>query len=176
MFNRVMRCAAGLLVLVAASWPAWAEESPIRFVSGPFAGVAAKEAKHTEDMASEGSGTVRTDSAAFSTRQLFAHVEWARLPGGYRWRDSDRIASLSQWVQRALKATAFTVVRGDSTSVNGYRAQYRIITLTGADERCGVFDLQRANHLIQGVVCGVGGEVPLMAVLQGLSIDNVIGP
>jgi hypothetical protein len=175
MFNRMMRCVA-LLVFAAASWPAWAEESPISFVSGPLAGVAARDAKHTEEMASEGAGIVRIDTAGFSTRQLFAHVEWARLPGGYRWQDSDRIASLSRWVQGALKATAFTVVRGDSSTVNGYRAQYRIITLTGADERCGVFDLHRANHLIQGVVCGVGGEVPLMAVLEGLSINNVIGP
>lgn len=176
MFNRVMRCATGLLVLAAASWPAQAEESPISFVSGPFAGAAAEDAKHTESMASEGSGTVRMDVATFSTRQYVAHVEWARLPGGYHWQDDNRVASLSRWVQSAFKATAFTVVRGDNTSVNGYRAQYRIIALTGADERCGVFDLHRGSNLIQGAICGVGGEVPLLAALEGLSIDNVIEP
>ena len=51
-----------------------------------------------------------------------------------------------------------------------------MISLTGASERCGVFDLQRRSHLIQGLVCAAGGEAPLMAVLQGLSIDNVIEP
>ncbi|WP_155888915.1 hypothetical protein [Inquilinus limosus] len=177
MLNRLMRCTAGILVAAAFSGPAWAEDSPIRFVSGPLAGVAAENAKHNERMASEGSGTVRSDTATFSTKELFAFVDWARLPGGYHWRDSDRIGSLSRWVQEAFKATGFTVVRGDRTTVNGYLAQYRIITLTGSGERCGVFDLERANHLIQGGVCAVnGGDVPLMAVIQGLSIDNVIGP
>lgn len=177
MIHRMMRRAAGVLVVAALSWPALAEDSPISFVSGPLAGVAAENAKHTERQASEGSGTVRTDTATFETGQLFAFVDWSRLPGGYHWGASDRIASLSSWVQRVFKATSFTVVRGDRTSVNGYLTQYRIITLTGSGERCGVFDLQRTNHLIQGAVCAPnGGEVPLLTVLQGLSIDNVIGP
>lgn len=177
MFNRVMRCAAGLLMLAAASGLARAEESPISFVSGPFAGIAAEEPEHTERMASEGSGTVREDTAMFSKGDLFAFVAWSRLPGGYHWQDSDRLPSMSRTAQRAFKATGFTVVRGDRVTVNGYLAQYRIINLTGGSgERCGVFDLNRANHLILGTVCAATGDVPMMAVLQGLSIDNVIGP
>ena len=78
--------------------------------------------------------------------------------------------------QRVFKASGFTVLRGDQTSLNGYRMRYRMISLTGSGERCGVFDLQRRSHLIQGLVCAASGEAPLMAVLQGLSIDNVIGP
>ncbi|MFE0758871.1 hypothetical protein ACFW16_33245 [Inquilinus sp. NPDC058860] len=174
MFNRMMRCA--LLVLAAASWPAWAEESPIGFVSGPLAGVPAENAKHIEEQAADGGGIVRVDTATFSTRNLLAYVDWSRLPGGYSWRDTDRLPSLSQMAQRVYKATGFTVVRGDQTTVNGYRARYRVISLTGSGERCGVFDLQRRSHLIQGVVCAAAGEVPLMAALEGLSIDNVIGP
>ncbi|MGO1074730.1 hypothetical protein [Inquilinus sp. CA228] len=176
MFNRVMRCAAWLLVLVAASGPARAEESPIGFVSGPLAGVAAENTKHIEEQAADGGGIVRVDTATFSTRELLAYVDWSRLPGGYTWRDTDRLPSLSEMAQRVFKASGFTVLRGDQTSLNGYRVRYRMISLTGAGERCGVFDLQRRSHLIQGVVCAASGEAPLMAVLQGLSIDNVIGP
>ncbi|MBW8728701.1 MAG: hypothetical protein JF625_26585 [Inquilinus limosus] len=177
MIHRLMRCAAGVLVVAAMSWPALAEDSPIGFVSGPLAGAAARNAKHTEEQASDGGGIVRTDTATFSTRGLVVSVDWARLPGGYHWRDTDRIAGLSQSVQRWLKATGFTVVRGDRTSVNSFLTQYRIISLSGTGARCGVFDMSRTNHLIQGAVCAPnGGEVPLLAVLQGLSINNVIGP
>ena len=176
MFNRVMRRAAGIFVLAALSWPALAEDSPISFVSGPLAGVVAENAKHIEVQEADGGGTVRADRATFSTRDLLAYVDWSRLPGGYTWRDSDRLPSLSEMAQRVFKASGFTVLRGDQTSLNGYRMRYRMISLTGAGERCGVFDLQRRSHLIQGVVCAASGEAPLMAVLQGLSIDNVIGP
>ncbi|MGF6230936.1 hypothetical protein QFZ27_004891 [Inquilinus ginsengisoli] len=176
MFNRAMWCAAGLLMLAAASGLARAEESPISFVSGPLAGVAAENTKHIEEQAADGGGIVRVDTATFSTRELLAYVDWSRLPGGYSWRDSDSLPSLSRMAQRVFKATGFTVVRGDQTSLNGYRLRYRIISLTGASERCGVFDLQRRSHLIQGVVCTTAGEAPLMTVLQGLSINNVIGP
>lgn len=177
MIHRMLRCAAGALVLAALSWPALAEESPIDFVSGPLAGAAARNAKHSEAQASEGSGVVRTDTATFEAGGLFAFVDWSRLPGGYHWRSSDRIGSLTTWLQEALKATGFSVLRGDRTTVNGYLTQYRIVSLTGSNDRCGVFDMQRANHLIQGAVCVPNGaDVPVMAVLQGLSIDNVIGP
>lgn len=178
MFDRMLRCALGVFAMAALSWPALAEDSPISFVSGPLAGMAAHNPKHTEEQASDGGGIVRSDTAVFEARgALFAHVDWSRLPGGYRWRDTDRVNGISQSVQRWLKATGFTVVRGDSTSVNSFLTRYRIITLTGSGERCGVFDMQRANHLIQGAVCAPnGGEVPLLTVLQGLSIHNVIGP
>ena len=176
MFNRVMQWAAGLLVLVAASGSVRAEESPISFVSGPLAGVVAEDPKHIEEQAADGGGIVRVDTAIFSTRELLAYVDWSRLPGGYTWRDTDRLPSLSGMAQRVFKASGFTVLRGDQTSLNGYRVRYRMISLTGAGERCGVFDLQRRSHLIQGLVCAASGEAPLMAVLQGLSIDNVIGP
>lgn len=177
MIKRMMRCAAGIAVLAALSGPALAEESPISFVSGPLAGVAAENPKHEEEQASEGSGTVRSDTATFETRGLFAFVDWSRLPGGYHWRSTDRVVTLSRWLQRAFKASGFTVVRGDRTTVNGYLTQYRILTLDGTGQRCGVFDMERANHLIQGAVCAPnGGEVPLLTVLQGLSINNVIGP
>lgn len=176
MFDRVMRFAAGFLVLVAASGPARAEESPISFVSGPLAGVAAENTKHIEQQEADGAGTVRADRATFSTRELLAYVDWSRLPGGYRWRDTDRLPGLSEMAQRVFDATGFTVLRSDEASVNGYRMRYRIVSLTGSGKRCGVFDLQRRSHLIQGLVCTAAGEVPLMAVLQGLSIDNVIGP
>ncbi|MGK9235731.1 hypothetical protein KXS07_28720 [Inquilinus limosus] len=176
MFNRVMRCAVGLLVLAAACGPARAEDSPIGFVSGPLAGVPAENVKHIEEQAADGGGIVRVDTATFSTRDLLAYVDWSRLPGGYSWRDTDRLPSLSEMARRVFKASGFTVVRGDQTSLNGYRMRYRIISLTGASERCGIFDLQRRSHLIQGVVCSAAGEVPLMATLEGLSINNVIGP
>ncbi|MGK9166091.1 hypothetical protein KXR53_07325 [Inquilinus limosus] len=176
MFYRMMRCFVGILVLVAMCRPALAEDSPIRFVSGPLAGVAAENPKHIEVQAADGGGIIRADSATFSTRDLLAYVEWSRLPGGYSWRDTDRLPSLSEMAQRVFKASGFTVVRGDQTSVNGYRMRYRIIRLTGSGESCGAFDLQRRSHLIEGVVCRASGEVPLMTVIEGLSIDNVIGP
>ncbi|TSD87968.1 hypothetical protein FFK22_015080 [Mycobacterium sp. KBS0706] len=138
--------------------------------------VAAEDAKHIEVQEADGGGIVRADRAVFSTRELLAYVDWSRLPGGYTWRDSDRLPSLSEMAQRVFKASGFTVLRGDQTTVNGYRLRYRMISLTGSGERCGVFDLQRRSHLIQGLVCAAAGEAPLMAVLQGLSIDNVIGP
>jgi len=177
MIHRIVRCAAGALVLAALSWPALAEESPIDFVSGPLAGAAAKNPKHTEEQASEGSGTVRSDTATFSAGEFLAYVDWSRLPGGYRWNDTDHLGSLAESVQRWLKATGFSMVRGDRTTVNSFLAQYRIISLSGTSDSCAVFDLRRANHMILGAVCrSRGGEVPVMAVLQGLSIDNVIGP
>ena len=177
MVHRMMRFAAGILVAAALSWPALAEESPIDFVSGPLARAAARNAKHSEAQASEGSGVVRSDTATFEAGGLFAFVDWSRLPGGYHWRSSDRLGSLTTWLQGALKATSYTVLRGDRTTVNSYLTQYRIVSLTGSSDRCGVFDMQRANHLIQGAVCVPNGaDVPLLAVLRGLSIDNVIGP
>lgn len=169
--------AAGLLALAAFSLPAMADESPIRFVSGPFAGATAENATHDEEHLSEAAGTKRTDAATFNANGLIALVHWSRLSGGYRWRDSDYLAPLSALVGRLFKANGVVTIRGDRTTVNGYLAQYRIISLTGPDNRCGTFILKRASHLISGFTCAPkGADVPLPSVMEGLSIDGVIGP
>lgn len=185
MIKCLLSCAAWVSALAAFSLPALAEptvtelgsNTPIDFASGPFAGVAAKGAKHMQEQTSEDSSTVRTDTATFETANLFGFFDWSRLPGGYRWQDTGFTERLSVLAQDIFKASGFTVLEGNRTSVNGYIADYRQIEIKGSGERCGVFALKRAHHLIQGVVCGPKGRnVPVQAVMQGLSIDGVIGP
>jgi hypothetical protein len=177
MFNRVMRCAVGLLVLAAASGPARAEESPISFVSGPLAGAVAEETEHKQETLTEMAATKTSDSAVFRANNMVALVYWARLSMDYRWQEGNDIDSLTGLVQRAFDATGAVTLRSDRRSVNGFDARYRIVSLTGTNDRCGVFVLRRIKNLISGFACAPGGrDVPVEAVMEGISINNVIGP
>lgn len=170
--------AAGLLALAASWLPALADDSPIRFASGPFAGAVAEDAKHEVKTLSEaGGGSSVADTAVFRANGLVAFVGWSRLTGRYIWRDGDYHVGLSRSLQRIFNATGVTVLQSDRITVNGYLAQYRLVGLTGVDRRCGVFVLKRQKHLIQGFTCGsTNQDVQLQAVMEGLSIDGVIGP
>jgi|GEM_PF-1919695 len=178
MVNRMMRCAAGLLVLAAMSGPARAEESPISFVAGPFAGATAEETEHKQEDLTEMGATKTSNSAVFRANGMVALVYWSRLSLDYRWLDGGNdLNSLSSLVQRAFKASGTVLVRGDRTSVNGFMADYRIVSLTGTNDRCGLFILKRNKNLISGFACAPSGrDVPVEAVMEGISIDNVIGP
>jgi hypothetical protein len=171
------RMAAGLVVLAAFSVQARADDSPIRFVSGPFAGAAAQDPKHEEETLYEASGTRTTDTAVFRAGDMVALVDWSRLSMDYRWADGAVLDSLSAAVGHVFKAKGVSTVRGDRTTVHGFSAQYRVIGLTGSNDRCGVFVLKRVRNMISGFACGPGGrDVPIEAVMEGISIDHVIGP
>jgi hypothetical protein len=172
------RMAAGLVVLAAFSVQARADDSPIRFVSGPFAGAAAQETQHKQETLAEMSGTKTSDSAVFRAGGMVSFVYWARLSMDYRWQEGGvDLAALSSMVGHSFNATGISVIRGDRTTVNGFSAQYRLISLTGTNNRCGIFILKRAQHLISGFACDpTGRDVPVQAVMEGISIDHVIGP
>jgi hypothetical protein len=177
MFNRVMWCAAGLLMLVAASGFARAEESPISFVSGPFAGAVAEETDHQQETLTEMAGTKTSDSAVFRANGMVALVYWARLSMDYRWEEGNDIEALTRLVQRAFNASGAVTLRSDRRSVDSFDARYRIVSLTGTGDRCGVFVLRRIKNLISGFACAPSGrDVPVEAVMEGISINNVIGP
>lgn len=178
MFDRVLQCALGVFAMAAFSWPALAEESPISFVAGPLKGAVAENVKHKEDtLAHSAFGAVTTDTAVFKAGAMISWVNWSRLGGHYRWQDDNMVAGLSDEVKDAFDATGFTILESDRRSVNGYVGQYRRISLTGIDRRCGVFALMRRNHLIQGFVCAPSSQpYTLQDVMEGISIDGVIGP
>lgn len=177
MLNRAMRCAAGVIAAAVFSWPALAEESPISFVSGPLQGAAAENVKHKgEALAHSAFGAVTSDSAVFKAGPMLAWIDWSRLGGHYRWQDND-VASLSNEVKDIFDATGFTILESDTLTVNGYAARYRKISLIGIDRRCGVFALMRRNHMVQGFACAPAARAfTVQAVMEGISIDGVIGP
>jgi len=177
MFDRLLRCAMSVCALAALSWPALAEESPISFVSGPLQGAAAENVKHDEEsLAHSAFGAVKTDTAVFKSGPMLAWVNWSRLGGHYRWQDND-VGSLSNEVKDVFDATGFTILESDSITVNGYAARYRKISLIGIDRRCGVFALMRRNHMVQGFACAPAARAfTVQAVMEGISIDGVIGP
>ncbi|MGK9235732.1 hypothetical protein KXS07_28725 [Inquilinus limosus] len=178
MFDRMMRCAAGVIAAAMFSWPALAEESPISFVSGPLQGAAAENVKHKEEtLAHSAFGAVKSDTAVFKSGPMLAYVDWSRLGGHYRWQDDNIVASLSDSVKEIFDATGFTILESDRITVNGYLAQYRRISLIGIDRRCGVFALMRRNHLISGFACApFTRPFTVQEVMAGISIDGVIGP
>ena len=178
MFQHLRRCAAGVLIAVAASTPALAEESPIRFASGPLAGAAAEDPKHEQETLAEMSGSKTSDSAVFRAGGLISFVYWARLSMDYQWREGGvDLAALSSMVGHTFNAKGISVISGDRITVNGFSAQYRLISLTGTNNRCGVFILRRSRNLISGFACDPSGrDVPVQAVMEGISIDHVIGP
>ena len=177
MYNRAMRCAAGVIAAAVLSWPALAEESPISFVSGPLQGAVAENVKHTEEsLAHSAFGAVKTDAAVFKSGPMLAWIDWERLGGHYRWQDND-VASLSNEVKDIFDATGFTILESDQITVNGYAARYRKISLIGIDRRCGVFALMRRNHMIQGFACAPAARAfTVQEVMEGISISGVIGP
>jgi hypothetical protein len=178
MLNRAMRCAAGVIAAAVFSWPALAEESPISFVSGPLQGAAAENVRHKEQtLAHSAFGAVTSDSAVFKSGPMLAWVNWSRLGGHYGWQDDNRVAQLSDDVKENFEATGFTILESDRITVNGYLAQYRKISLIGIDRRCGVFALMRRTHLIRGFACAPAARAfTVQAVMEGISIDGVIGP
>lgn len=177
MFNRAMRCAAGVIAAAVLSWPALAEDSPISFVSGPLQGAVAENVEHNEEsLAHSAFGAVTTDTAVFKSGPMLAWVNWSRLGGHYGWQDND-VGSLSNEVKDIFDATGFTILESDRITVNGYSAQYRKISLIGIDRRCGVFALLRRTHLIQGFACAPASRAfTVRDVMEGISISGVIGP
>jgi hypothetical protein len=177
MLNRAMRCAAGVIAAAVFSWPALAEESPISFVSGPLQGAVAENVKHEEEtLAHSAFGSMTSDTAVFRSGQMLAWVNWSRLGGHYGWQDND-VGSLSNEVKDIFDATGFTILESDTLTVNGYAARYRKISLIGIDRRCGVFALMRRNHMVQGFACAPAARAfTVQAVMEGISIDGVIGP
>ncbi|WP_155888914.1 hypothetical protein [Inquilinus limosus] len=172
----ISSCAAGLLALAAFCLPARAEPSVIAFVSGPLSGAAAEEVKRDQDNNLAEGGTKVSESAVFRAGGLLAYVKWSRLGGYYAWQDSG-LNGLTEDVRQVFDAAGATVVSGDYGEVNGFRAQYRDIRLTGSPRRCGVFELRRVKSRIIGFACRTEDQaVPILAILQGLSIDGVIGP
>jgi len=177
MFDRMFRRAMGVFAVAVLSWPALAEESPISFVSGPLQGAVAENVKHDEEsLAHSAFGAVKTDTAVFKSGPMLAWVNWSRLGGHYRWQDND-VGSLSNEVKDVFDATGFTILESDSITVNGYAARYRKISLIGIDRRCGVFALMRRNHMVQGFACAPAARAfTVQQVMEGISIDGVIGP
>ena len=178
MYNRAMRCAAGVIAAAVFSWPALAEESPISFVSGPLQGAAAENVEHKEEtLAHSAFGAMTTDTAVFKSGPMLAYVDWSRLGGHYGWQDDNMVAKLSDDVKDVFEATGFTILESDRLTVNGYLAQYRKISLIGIDRRCGVFALMRRTHLITGFACAPAARAFVVRdVMAGISIDGVIGP
>lgn len=177
MFDRMLRCAVAVLAMAAVSGPALAEESPISFVSGPLKGAAAQNVKHEEKTLPHSAfGSMQTDTAVFKSGAMIGYVDWSRLGGHYRWQDEDTSA-LSDSVKEAFDATGFTILESDQITVNGYLARYRKISLAGVDRRCGVFTMMRRNHLVEGFACAPSAQAfRVQDVMQGISIDGVIGP
>ena len=177
MVRQAMRCAAGVIAAAVFSWPALAEESPISFLSGPLQGATAENVKHKgEALAHSAFGAVTSDTAVFKSGPMLAWVDWERLGGHYRWQDND-VTSLSNEVKDIFDATGFTILESDQVTVNGYAARYRKISLIGIDRRCGVFAMTRRNHLVQGFACAPAARAfTVQAVMEGISIDGVIGP
>jgi hypothetical protein len=176
MVRGILSCAAGLIALAAFSLPAAAEPSVIAFVSGPLAGATAEDVKHEEDNNLAERGTQVTETAVFRSNGLFAWVQWSRLGGNYVWRQDD-LDRFTDNVRQALKATGAKVISGDRISVGGFTAQYRDVDLTGTPNRCGIFDLGRGKNSIIGFACRRDGQaVAVPAILQGLSVKNVIEP
>ncbi len=172
----ISSCAAGLFALAAFCLPARAEDSVISFVSGPFAGAAAEDVRRDEDNNLAERGTRIGESAVFRSNGMVAYVSWARLGGNYVWQDTG-LNGLTENVRQAFDATSVTVLSGDRDTVNGFKTQYRDVRLAGPPRRCGVFTLQRAMNSIVGFACRREDRaVPILTILEGLSIDGVIGP
>lgn len=171
----ILSCAAGLFAPAALCLPAWAEDSPIRFVSGPFAGAAAYSTSHREQPLETGKMT--TDTAKFRAGDLTAYVDWSRISMDYVWTDPK---VLDRWVDglaQLFKASGVTILESDRITVNGFLAQYKLVTFTGADRRCGAFVMGRVRQRFIGYACGPQAhQVPVRSVLEGLSVDGVIGP
>jgi len=167
--------AAGLFVLAAFCLPAQAEDSPIRFVSGPFAGAVAYSTTHREEPLETGKMT--TDTAKFRAGNLTAYIDWSRITMDYVWTDP-RV--LDRWVDgmaNLFKATGTTVLESDRITVHGFLAQYKLVIFTGADRRCLAFVVQRVRHRFIGYACGPQAQqISMRSVLEGLSVDHVIGP
>jgi hypothetical protein len=177
MVRLIVWAATGVLALAAFSLSAAAEPSVISFVSGPLAGVAAEDVKHEEDNNLAERGTQVTESASFFGAGTVAWVQWSRLSGNYVWQDTG-LGGLTDDLRDIFKATGATVITGDRTDVGGFNGQFRIVDLTGVSRRCGVFQLRRLRDSIIGFMCRQGGQtVPVVAILQGLSVKGVIsGP
>jgi len=167
--------AAGVLAVAALPQAARAEPSAIAFTSGPLAGVAAEDVtRKEEDLANR--GTKVSESALFQSNGMLAYVNWARLTSRYVWQNSD-LKGLTEEVRQVFKAADVTVLSGDRDVVKGFRVQYRDIRLSRPDRRCGLFEMQRMQNDIFGFVCRADDQqVPILAVMEGLAIKDVIGP
>jgi hypothetical protein len=171
----ISSCAAGLFVLAAFCLPATAEESPIQFLSGPFAGATPFSASHREE--SLHAGKMTTDTAKFSAGNLTAYVDWSRISLDYVWTDFSVLDDWIDGLRRLFKASGVTVLDSDRVTVNGFLAQYKLVIFTGADRRCGAFVVSRIRHRFIGYACGPQAQqIPVRAVLEGLAVDGVIGP
>lgn len=178
MRRTIVALAVVILAATGMLSQARADGSPISFVSGPLQGAEPENVKHEEEsLAHSAFGAVKTDTAVFRSGPMIAFVDWSRLGGHYRWQDDDTVARLSDDVKEIFEATGFTLLQSTDGGVNGFRAQYRMIGLTGIDRRCGVYVLRRLSHLIQGFVCAPGNRpFRVEDVMQGIVIDGVIGP
>lgn len=154
-------------------------DTPIRFVSGPFAGVAVKTGSHLDDTFAANTPYAQ-DQAIYEAAGLRLSVYWARLGGGHVWPTAADPALLDEWVEilRKTNSGLTTIVLESSREpVNGLPAVTKTVVYTGVDRRCGVFVLGRDEHRINGYLCGAGSRaIPLAATLQGLSIKGVVGP
>lgn len=187
--------AAGLSILAALCLPAMdavgapppkrqpsvnvGSDTPIRFVSGPFAGVAVRTGSHL-DQPFDADTPYAQDQAIYEAAGLRLTIHWARLGGGHIWTTAADPALLDEWVEilRKTNSGLTTIVLESSREpVNGLPAVTKTVVYTGADRRCGVFVLGRDANRISGHLCGAGSQaIPLRATLLGLSIKGVVGP
>jgi hypothetical protein len=153
--------------------------TPIRFVSGPFAGVAVGNAYHLDAPRDDGTPYAQ-DDADFEAGGLRLSIHWGRLGGDHVWVTAADPALLDKWVEilRKTNSGLTTVVLESSREpVNGLPAVTKTVVYTGVERRCGVFVLGREEHRINGYLCGAANRtIPLAATLQGLSIAGVVGP
>jgi hypothetical protein len=191
----ISSCAAGLFVLAAFCLPAVeaagapppkrqpavvvGSNTPIRFVSGPFARVVVGNAYHIDEPLDDGTPYAQ-DDASFEAGGLRLSIHWARLGGDHVWATAADPALLDEWIEILRKTNsglATIVLESSREPVNGLPAVTKTVVYTGADRRCGVFVLGRDEHRVNGYLCGAGGQaIPLSATLQGLSIAGVVSP
>ncbi|KGM31777.1 hypothetical protein P409_25250 [Inquilinus limosus MP06] len=179
--------AAGLFVLAALCLPVQAaqpvtdvgSDTPIRFVSGPFAGVAVRSATHSDEPL-DANTPYAQDDARFEAGGLRLSIHWARLGRGHAWKLAADPALLDTWVETLRKTNGgltTIVLESSRDPVSGLPAVTKTVVYTGADRRCGVFVMGREGNRINGYLCGAASQaIPLRATLQGLSIAGVTGP
>lgn len=197
MMRGILSCAAGLFVLAAFCLPAppalalctpppkrqpsieLGPRTPIRFVAGPLAGVMARSG-YVGDYCRPDRVGVAHNSARYEVAGLTLYIHWHRMEDGYVWAaptDPQQLDRHIETLRKIAEGYSTIVLESSREPLNGVPALTRIVVFTGADRRCGVFALGRGRDLIDGDLCGAGGQpVPLRAVLQGLSVDGVIGP
>ena len=178
MVRYAVRIAAGLIAWAALTGTASAEDAPIEFVSGPFAGAVGQDTVHKENQLDYGYET--ENRARFAAGPYVGEVQWLKLSGNYYRRDPNAIGRLTRMVEHVFGVGGSRTVDGDQKSVNGFLAQYRRIEIgigTSTPKNCAVYYMTRQPDSIYGYVCGPAGQpVPLDATMNGLSIRNVIGP